>query len=702
MVTKRNGKVVPYDGNKVISAVMRAGCDSERIALEIEQDVAQWKGKTVHVEFIQDFIEQRLMALAPSVAKRFILYREERAKRRMKPDKNWLGEFIFFAKYARSVGGRRETWDECVNRVMGMHFEKAPRHKELIEEAFEAVRQKQILPSMRSLQFAGPAIFQHEARMYNCSYTLVDREAVFGEIFYLLLCGCGVGFSVQPCHVSKLPKLKHSDKKHVTHKTVEDNIEGWADSIAWLIGSYVEGFYVEFSYSRIRGEGTPLRTSGGKAPGHFPLKRCHEAVRSVLDKAQGRQLTPLECHDIICHIAEAVLAGGIRRSSLISIFDPSDEEMMTCKAPENFEFGGKNNQRQMANNSALFLRDSASRAQFMKLCDLNRRSYGDPGFFFSDDVNFGCNPCGEIGLHPVTARGDTGFGFCNLTEINMATCDSPEEFYRRCKLASRIGTLQAGYTSFRYLQDESSEIAEEDALLGVSLTGVTDCPFELTEDVLRHGVDEVIDENLRMAEELDINAAKRLTTIKPSGTASLLLGGVGSGMHASHAKRYLRRVTMNPNETVAKVFAKANPHAIEVKPNGDLCCVFPCASDGLVVNDETAQEQFRRAMFLYQNWVLPGSLVGGTHNVSCTIVVGADEWNALFDLIWENRHSVAAMSFIPKSSDKGIPFMPREEVLPEDESYYCELIRKWRHPDYSLAGDDVGFTQECGGANCEI
>ena len=515
------------------------------------------------------------------------------------PDKNAIADYIHASKYAQYIPAlkRRETFDETVDRVKNMHKEKFPELCMKIDEAFWFVHDKKVLPSMRSMQFAGNPILERNERMYNCSFTLIDRPEVFGHIFYLLLCGVGVGFSVQKQHVAKLPILKTIDLNLVCHHTIKDTIEGWANAVSALINSFINGYYMEFNYSEIRPIGSQLK-SGGKAPGHLGLKEALEATREILEESQNRKLRPLECHDIICHLSKAVLAGGIRRSSLISLFSKDDIEMVTAKSIQNFQFDGKNSQRALCNNSVVLNPNSCIKDDLRFIIELNKKGLGDPGFIFIENEDCGINPCGEIGINPVWLQEEwhgapykkqTGFGFCNLVEINAAGCKDEEEFYNACKMASFIATLQASYTNFPYIGKITGEITKRDALIGVSITGMMDAGFDIfNRDVLREGANIIQQVNNHTAKEIGINPAVRCTCIKPAGTSSLELGGVSTGIHLHPAKYYFKRITANPLEPIFQYLKKYNPSMCEEKPNGDWCITFPVQTDGAVQNDFTA------------------------------------------------------------------------------------------------------------------
>lgn len=773
LVRKRDGKIQTWDRKKIESAMFSAFNELRpndipnitQLAKQVEDQIKSMDLKKEYdIEVIQDTVEQVLMDKHPEVAQVYIRYRASRDKirdERLIPDKDALSQYIHAAKYADDGG--RETYEGTATRNERMHLnhykeqiKEHPELKEAITNAYNAVHNKEVLPSMRSMQFGGDPIEKNNCRLYNCAFTHINRLRVFGEIFYVLLSGCGVGYSVQFHHVEQLPEVLAIDESKVRHVVLEDNIEGWADGINELIRSYfVTGDYVEFAFHKIRPEGAKI-SSGGLAPGHLPLKRCLEKVRAALRKAAGRKLRPIEVHDIICYIADAVLAGGIRRSALIALFSADDSEMMYAKADENFRpaFGsdpGVNSQRQLANNSAVLVRGNVRREVFDRLMKIAQQ-WGEPGFYFTDDTEFGCNPCGEIGMWPVLrnystlkrkgdrivdtsldfkpldkpfdgtnteaikAYGhDTGFQFCNLTEGNNARVTSPEHLVEVCKHAAVIGTVQAGYTDFPYLGPVTEKITRREALLGVSLTGIMDNPeIGLNPIALKMAAEAAVKENERIAKMLGIKAAARVTTIKPSGTASLELGGIGAGIHYHHARRYFRRVTANPNESVAKHFMSVNPHMVEEKPNGDVCLVFPTQApdDAKTVKEEPADEFVEHILTVYECWVKPGSATRRnrlplTHNVSSTTALRDGEWDEVVDMVWDNSDRITAMSFLPIISDKMYPFAPREEVVTEsDEAQWNYLISNYKPVSYEDMEDpserSLSLEPACAGGVCEI
>ena len=465
-----------------------------------------------------------------------------------------LSEITVFTKYAKYLPklNRRETWEELITRNKSMHVKKFPKLKKEIEEAYKLVYDKKILPSMRSLQFAGKSIEISPSRLYNCAYLPIDDVRAFGETMFLLLGGTGVGYSVQKHHVECLPEISKPNTKRHKRFLISDNIEGWADAVKVLIkGYFVGGPTVDFDFSDIRQKGARLITSGGKAPGPQPLKECLIKIQGILDaKENGDKLSPIEVHDIICHIADAVLAGGIRRAALISLFSADDEEMIACKAGSWWE---NNPQRGRANNSAALLRHKVTKEFFLDLWKrIELSGAGEPGIYLTNDKDYGTNPCCEIALRP--------FQFCNLCEVNVSDIESQEDFNNRVKAATLIGTLQASYTDFHYLRDVWRRTTEREALIGISMTGIG------SGTVLGYNMKEaakiVKEENERVATLIGINKAARCTTVKPAGTTSLVLG-CSSGIHAWHSDYYIRRMRVGKNEAIYTYLAINHPELLE-------------------------------------------------------------------------------------------------------------------------------------------
>ena len=624
--------------------------------------------------------------------------------KQLSPDKNAIADYIHLSKYAQYIPAkkRRETFNETVDRVANMHKERFPQLARQIDEAFKLVHQKRILPSMRSMQFAGEPIKERNERMYNCSFTLIDRSKVFGEILYLLLCGVGVGFSIQKQHIESLPVMKKINKELICHHVIEDTIEGWANSITALINSYRRGYYIEFGYNKIRPVGSQLK-SGGRAPGHLDLKEALETTRNILSKVENRKLKSIECYDIICHISKAVLAGGIRRSSLIALFSDDDNDMFFAKHNDNFNYKGLNYQRALCNNSVVLNPETCSYAQFCKIIELNKTGLGEPGFIFIKDTDCGVNPCGEIGINPIWTHEDgskeTGFGFCNLVEINATGCKNFNDFFEACQIASFIATLQANYTNFPYLGKVVENITKRDALIGVSITGMRDASWIFNETILREGAQIVKDVNHNTAKMIKINPAIRCTCIKPGGTSSLELGCISSGIHSHPSKYYYRRITANPLEVVAQFFKKYNPLMVEEKPDGDWCIKFPIKSKGATYKELNAIDFLKSIFSVYKNWILPThkNKEEPSHNISCTIVVEDHEWEKIEKYIWKNRDKIRCLSFLPSQAYLSIPFMPNEPTRPGSE--YEQLVKSYQPIDYTLMKEDEDTTLR--GAACD-
>jgi ribonucleoside-diphosphate reductase alpha chain len=602
--------------------------------------------------------------------------------------------YTFVSKYARWLPEkkRRETWNEAVDRVKQMMLDKYADKNiiEYIDFAYEAMRKKRVLGSQRALQFGGDPIFSHNSRIYNCITSYVDRPRFFQECMYLLLCGCGTGFSVQKHHVAKLPNLrqvsaKGSSVKHV----IDDNIEGWSDAIGILVSSYFEdcdlfpeysGKSVTFDYSKIRPAGSYLKSSGGKAPGPEPLKKALNNIKNILDRAlkKGQEkLKPIDAYDMVMFAADAVISGGVRRSATICVFSPDDEEMAKAKTGSWFI---DNPQRGRSNNSALLLRDNTSKEQFENLMN-SVKEFGEPGFVWSDSTELIVNPCVEIGMWPVDeTTGETGWQACNLSTINCAKVKTEQDFYDACKAAAIIGTLQAGFTKFEYLGSVSERIVAREALLGVSMTGMMEKhDICLDPEIQRRGAEIVKEVNEKVAELIQINKAARTTCIKPEGSSSCILG-TSSGIHPHHAKRYIRRVQANKMEPIYQYFKEINPRACEksVWSNNDsddvvaFCVEVPDGSK--LKNQVSAIDLLEYVKSTQQNWVMSGTnkelctqkwLV---HNVSNTINVKPEEWNLVTDFIYDNRQYFCGISLLPIAGDKDYAQAPFTTVyLPSEQ-----------------------------------
>lgn len=605
-------------------------------------------------------------------------------------------------KYSRYLKEkhRRETWEELVSRNVKMHIENFPKlKKEIIQVYDDFVLTRKVLPSMRSLQFAGPGIAMNPARIYNCCYLPVNDVEAFNEAMFLLLGGTGVGYSVQKHHVDELPEIKKPNPDRSYRYLIGDSIEGWADSIKILMKSYFgdRNSTVDFDFRDIRPKGTDLVTSGGRAPGPQPLKECLLKIRGVLDsKEENSKLTTIECHDIMCHLADAVLSGGVRRAAMISLFSFDDEDMLTAKSGNWWEL---NSQRGRSNNSSVILRHKITKTDFNNFWEKIKDSgSGEPGFVFSNDKEWGVNPCCEIALRP--------FQFCNLTEINASNIDSQEEFNARAKAASFIGTLQASYTDFHYLREIWKRNTERDALIGVSMTGIA------SEKVLKLNQFEastiVTIENKRVSKIIGINEAARTTCVKPAGTTSLVLG-TSSGIHAWHSEYYIRRIRVNKNESMYKFLFTKHPELVKddvFRPHDTAVIEVPQkAPEGSITRTESVIDLLERVKQVSIEWVSNGHKSGNNkHNVSATINIKDDEWQITRDWMWTNRDYYNGLSVLPQDTGtyKQTPF---EEITKEK---YEELVKFLKEVDISSIyenGDNTNLKEQAacvGGSNCEI
>jgi len=690
-----------------------------------------------------------------------------------------ISKFIFTSKYAKynSLFSRRETWGECVSRVEKMHLDKFKKlSKEDVDEikwSFEQVKNKKAVPSMRSMQFAGKAIQAHNSRMYNCAVRHIDSVRSFSESFYLLLCGCGVGFGLSDRFLNHLPNLVDSRDKSGTVITyvIDDDIEGWADSIEALLNCYFKntaytGRKIVFDYSRIRPEGAPLKTGGGKAPGYKGLKRCHQKIKSIFDyiieeKNQNR-LKTINAYDILMHCADAVLSGGIRRSACSVIFDKNDMDMMNAKTyfdVSRYTKGGFDDdikiyyskvtvdgrkyevelngdeykqlekkkiigwthiepQRARSNNSVLLLRDTTIE-EFFNIVEKTKQ-FGEPGFVWSDDIKTLYNPCFEISFIPVTDDGQCGVQFCNLTSVNGAKVKTKDDFLNAIKAATIIGTLQASYTSdMNYLSHICKNLTNDEALLGVSITGIMDSPdILLNKEILREGAKYAVEVNKIWAKKININPAARVTCIKPEGTSSIVLESA-SGAHPHHAHRYFRRIQCNKLDNVYQYMKKYNPHLCEESVwsanNKDDVITFPIEvpSQSIIKDDLSALKHLSYIKLIQENWVNVGSHIDTnkkkiTHNVSCTILVKDDEWKDVIKYIYDNRTRFSAVALLPYVGDKLYKQSPMESITTnEDEIKWLDIVSKYKPVDYKKldeSGDNTELiqTSACSGGLCEI
>ena len=614
---------------------------------------------------------------------------------------NILSDITVHMKYAKYIPelNRRETWAELVDRNVAMHKKKYPNLTNEIDEAYSYVYNKQILPSMRSLQFAGKPIEISPNRLYNCSYLPADSVDCFNEIMFLLLSGCGVGYSVQKHHIKNLPAITKPFDKRSRRFVIGDSIEGWSDAVKVLIKSYLgekRTSKIVFDYTDIRPKGARLVTSGGKAPGPQPLKECLIKIEGILNgKEDGTKLTSLETHDIICHIADAVLAGGIRRAALISLFSAADDEMISCKSGDWWE---TNPQRGRANNSAVLMRHKITKKFFVDLWKrVELSGAGEPGIYFNNDKDWGTNPCCEIALRP--------FQFCNLCEVNVSDIKDQDDFNARVKAAAFIGTLQAGYTDFHYLREIWKETTEKDALIGVSMTGIGSGAV-LNYDMTK-AADIVKRENSRVAKVIGINKSARCTTVKPAGTTSLVLG-TSSGIHAWHNDYYVRRMRVGKNEAIYSYLSVYHPELIEdeyFRPHDTAVISVPQkAPEGSILRTESPFDTLERVKRVATEWVKAGHRVGSnSHNVSATISLKDDEWDKAGDWMWDNRDHYNGLSVLPYNGGTYTQ-APFEDI---DEAKFNEMSKVLSNVDLTKVVElddntDLSGELACAGGNCEV
>ena len=612
-----------------------------------------------------------------------------------------LSDITVHMKYAKYIPelNRRETWEELVTRNKEMHQKRYPDLYNEIEENYRYVYKKKVLPSMRSLQFSGKPIEISPNRLYNCSYLPIDHVDSFSECMFLLLSGCGVGYSVQKHHVSKLPHVTKPFDKRTRRFVIGDSIEGWSDAVKVLIKSYLgskRASKVKFDYSDIRPKGARLVTSGGKAPGPQPLKECLLKIKGILDaKDDGAMLTTLEVHDIVCHIADAVLAGGIRRAALISLFSAYDEEMISCKSGSWWE---TNPQRGRANNSAVLIRHKITKQFFMDLWKrIELSGSGEPGIYFNHDKDWGTNPCCEIALRP--------FQFCNLCEVNVSNVEGQDDFNNRVKAAAFIGTLQAGYTEFHYLREIWQETTEKDALIGVSMTGIGSAAV-LQQD-MQEGANIVKAENARVSKLIGINRAARTTCVKPAGTTSLVLG-TSSGIHAWHNDYYIRRLRVGKNEAIYKYLVKNHSELVEdeyFRPHDTAVIEIPqSAPKGSILRTESAFDLLERVKRVATEWVAPGHKAGSnTHNVSATISLKKEDWDKAGEWMWKNRDCYNGLSVLPYDGGTYTQ-APFEDITKKKFEQLVKLLQDVNLENVIEETDETDLSGElaCAGGSCEI
>lgn len=655
-----------------------------------------------------------------------------------------LSNLTYYDKYSQVLedGSRREDWEEGCERNMQMHIRKFPSLENEIRRAYRMVLTRKVMPSMRSMQFAGRAIEKCPTRIYNCCYLPLVNYTAFADLMFLLLGGTGVGYSVQKHHIAKLPEIDRCPGKQ--RWLIGDSIEGWADAVKALM-KYHFGFLEYrpfFDYSDIRLRGSPLKTSGGLAPGPDPLRHALEKIDEVMSKIpNGSKMTSLDAHDVACHIADAVFAGGIRRAAMIAGFSEDDELMLNCKTGPWWE---ENGQRARANNSMILLRSSLAKGSFVRLWKTAEKSgCGEPGIYLTNDLEEFTNPCGEIALKP--------YQFCNLCEVNVSDVRDQEDLNERVRAASFIGTLQASYTDFHYISEKWKTTTESEALIGVSMTGIMSgsvLSLDLTE-----AANVVKEENERVARMIGINCAARCTCVKPAGTTSLILG-TSSGIHPWWSTHYIRRITLQDNQPIFKIVKTLMSDLLEVEggehvldhlrsrrdhpltgkvddltdlpleecdagesivdqekndvaksnllPKKYYLCLPIKAPEGAITRQLPMAEFLDIVKKVALEWVKTGHRSGkNTHNVSCTVTVHENEWDSLIEWLWENREVYNGITAFPHFS-MAYKHLPHEDLTEEEWQMMDKLVR---YVDLSTVGQDQVENRKmelaCMGGVCE-
>lgn len=750
-VQKRDGSVVPFDINRISNAIHKAmiaggeGSEEEarivagKVYAELVKVARRHKNFVPTVEGMQDSVESELILSGyVKTAKSYILYRDKRMKLREKgmmiPEKvrkvaseskkyfrNPLGEFIYYRSYSRWIAeeNRRETWIETVDRYMS--FMKKNLGKKLKDAEYEEIRdgilKQEAMPSMRLLQFAGLAAEKTNVCAYNCSYIAPETWRDIAEVMYISMCGTGAGWSVESQNVQKFPQIKMQTGKKIPICVVEDSKEGWADAFTLGMESWAEGLDVDFDFSKIRPEGARLKTMGGKASGPRPLIRLLEFTKAKILAKQGRRLSNLDVHDIICMVGDCVVAGGVRRSAMISLSDLDDEQVRDSKKGQ---FYNSEPQRMLANNSAVYINKPSNQEFLNEWVALMNSGSGERGIFnrgslvkqlperrlkvlkeFMDSEGkkitgtIGTNPCGEIILQSKQ--------FCNLSEVVARSDDDEKSLLRKIRLAAILGTYQSSLTNFPYLSKKWKENCEKERLLGVSITGQWDSEVVRKPEMLKKLRLESIRVNKMYAKRFGIVESTCITCTKPSGTLSQMVD-CSSGIHPRHAPYYIRRVRISATDSLFKMLRDQgvpfHPEVGQDKENATTYVLeFPVKAPGgsIFRDDLSAIEQLEYWKNVKQNYT--------EHNPSATISVGDNEWVAVANWVYSNWEIIGGLSFLPR--EKHVYKLAPYEAI--DEKTYVELAKRMSHIDYSKIisyekQDETEVKKElaCSAGVCEI
>lgn len=739
-VRKRDGRVVPFDKNRISNAVLRAMkasgegdlskdpfLVSDRVVKRLAEKYP--RGGVPSIEAIQDVVEESLILLDfPKTAKAYILYRNERAqireKRKTIPEhvqriareskkyfRNPLSEFIYYRTYSRWIDseGRRETWIETIDRYL--NFMRENLGDTLTENEYagirEAILKQEVVPSMRLLWSAGEAARKTNVAAYNCSFVAPSKLEDFAEIMYLLMCGTGVGFSVESQTVQQLPIVKRQTGEKLPIYIIKDSKEGWGDALTLGLRMWYGGKDIAFDYSGLRPAGARLTTMGGRSSGPGPLRALLDFSRAKILRRQGRRLSNIDIHDVICKIGEVVVMGGVRRSALISLSDFDDEEMRHAKTGQ---FYLTEAQRAMANNSAVY-NHKPSAAEFIEeWLALSKSGTGERGIFNRGSLRTqlperrwqvferhhgtcGTNPCGEIILRSKQ--------FCNLSEVIAREEDTEQTLLRKTYIATILGTYQSTLTNFPYISEEWKKNCEEERLLGVSITGQWDCPAVRNPQILQNMKEVALRTNQEFSKRFGVSPSTCITCVKPSGTVSQLVDAA-SGMHTRYAPYYIRRVRISATDPLFHMLKEQKfPYHAEVGQSETSASTyvleFPVKAPEKTHTNLTAVEQLRHWEMVKKNFT--------EHNPSVTVTVENDEWIEVANWLYGRWDILGGLSFLPKS-DHAYQLAPYEEI---SEAEYNELKSKMPEIDFSQImvyekeDNTVGAKElACVGGVCEI